>query len=79
MEVKTEGMKAVITILVNVSQFMSSLGTLLGSGDFNKLDKQEQDEIINNTKSISSFLNEFSLSLHDMIVKAEGSEDEIKK
>lgn len=78
MEIKSDGLKAIVTILFNVSEFMSSLGNLLESGDFNNLDPSTQKEIIENTKSISKFLSETSLSLNDMIVQKEGSEDDVK-
>ncbi|MCX8068879.1 MAG: hypothetical protein N2738_00065 [Thermodesulfovibrionales bacterium] len=75
MEIKSEGVKAIITVLVNVSQFMSSLGTLLESGEFHNLDTQTQSEIISNIKSISSFLNETSISLTNLVNEHEGIED----
>lgn len=73
MEVKKEGLTAIISILANVSQFMKSLGSLLESGDFEKLSEQERSEIIKNIHSISHFLNETGISLHFMIESAEGA------
>lgn len=72
MEVKKEGLTAVISIFANVSQFMKSLGSLLESGDFEKLSELERADIIKNIHSVSSFLNETGISLHFMIEDAEG-------
>lgn len=71
LKVKKEGLAAVVTIFANVAQFMESLAQLLESGEFSKLEPSVQTEIINNTHSISRFLTETGLSLHDMIEQAE--------
>lgn len=74
-KVKKEGLAAVVTIFANVAQFMESLAQLLETGEFLKLEPSVQAEIINNTHSISRFLNETGLSLHDMIEQATESPD----
>ncbi|MCX8027581.1 MAG: hypothetical protein N3A62_06990 [Thermodesulfovibrionales bacterium] len=73
MEVKKEGIAAIISIFANVSQFMKSLAELLQTGDFDRLPENEKSEIIKNIQSISNFLNETGVSLHFMI---EGPEDD---
>ncbi len=70
MEVKTEGMTAIVTIFANVAQFIDSLARLLESGEFFSMGAQERAEIINNIFSISKFLNETGLSIHEMIEQA---------
>lgn len=67
MEVKTEGMTAIVTIFANVAQFMESLAGLLGSGEFIKMSPDEQAEIVKNIHSIGRFLNETGIAIHNMI------------
>jgi hypothetical protein len=74
MEVKTEGLRAIVTIFANVSQFMESLAKLMESGELVRMTDDELAEVAKNINSISNFLKETGMSIHNMIEEAQSSE-----
>jgi len=75
-EVKTEGLRAIVTIFANVAQFMESLAKLIESGDLSKMDNESLSEVVKNINSLCNFLNETGMSIHNMIEDSQNRDTE---